>query len=440
MFLLAACMLSGISIVSAAPISEPSLLTLMQDVTSAIRQAKARYDSGNVTGAADLARKILAKYPDNADAKAILDQCIATEREEYEKAVGSMSVAELTNFQKKYPESEYGIDVSKRIADLPFWLDAKDKNTLDSYKQYLSESIHQMYKRDADDAIAELTVKQAFDAAVAANTIKAFEQFRSKYPDSAYDKQASNKIARLMADKFNSRSIYTDKNNALAYAKNEMTRDYVNNKYNKATEKKYSSSSSSSYSGSTYSSGSSSSRSSSSGSYSSSNGSNYSAPAKSIRFGLNMLVDMGTYSSYAGDLWYDAFPYTLGIGGLVRFGDQRYRLNFITGLKALFSYANTKYTVWESYSSYKETDRTKVTSLVIPLELNWNMLSTENFGMYLGIGYQAGFQKSQAMKVSFGMSWLHGDWSFYYIKYFKGPVYDSSELSPFMGMSYTYYF
>ena len=130
---MAACMLSGAFIVSAATVSEPSLLALMQDVKSAIRQAQARYDSGNVTGAADLARKILAKYPDNADAKAILDQCVATEREEYEKAVGSMSVAELTNFQKKYPESEYGIDVSKRIADLPFWLDAKDKNTLDSY-------------------------------------------------------------------------------------------------------------------------------------------------------------------------------------------------------------------------------------------------------------------------------------------------------------------
>lgn len=426
--------------ITARALTEPSIVALMQDVKSAVRQAQARYDSGNVSGAADLARKILAKYPDNADAKAILEQCIATEREEYETAVDNMSVAELTNFQKKYPNSEYGIDVSKRIADLPLWLDAKGKNTLDSYRQYLTESIHQMYKRDADEAINELTIKQAYDAAVAANTIKAFEQFRSKYPDSMYDKQASNKIARLMADKFNSRSTYTDKSNALAFAKNEMTRDYVNNKYNKATEKKSYSNSSSTYSNSRYFSSSSFGRSSTSSSNSSNYGSTVLKPKTSIRFGLNVSFDMGTYSKYAGDLWYDAFPYTIGIGGLFRFGDQRYRLNFITGVKALFSFANTKYTVWESYSSYDATDRTQVTSVVIPLELNWNILSSDNFGMYFGIGYQAGFQKSQAMKVSFGMSWLHGDWSFYYIKYFKGPVYENSEFSPFMGMSYTYYF
>lgn len=440
MFLLAVCLLPGRSIVSASPVSEPSLLTLMQDVKSAIRQAQARYDSGNVTGAADLARKILAKYPDNADAKAILDQCIATEREEYEKAVGSMSVTELTNFQKKYPESEYGIDVSKRIADLPFWLDAKDKNTLNSYEQYLSESIHQMYKRDADDAIAELTVKQAYDAAVAANTIKAFEQFRSKYPDSAYDKQASNKIARLMADKFNSRSTYTDKNNALAYAKNEMTRDYVNNKYNKATEKKYNSSSTSTYSNSTYSSN----RNNSSSSTSSSTAGVYRNTRvdsdKSIRLGIGFLGDFGMHSQYAGDLWYDSYPYSLGLSVLIRFGDQRKPINFITGIKALWSNANTKYTSWEGYGSYDYTDKTRVNEVVIPLEMNWNFLSHESIGMYLGIGYQLGTSSSRAIKFSFGVPWTHGDWNIYYIKYTKSPFHEDTGFTPYIGTSYTYYF
>lgn len=421
-------------------ITSPVGVYFMQDVKSAIRQAQARYESGNVTGAADLARKILAKYPDNSDAKAILDKCIATERKDYENAVSSLTVSELTGFQKKYPESDYGEDIANRIADLPLWLAAKGTNTIEAYNKYLSESSHKLYKEDADNAIADITVKQAFDAAIAANTIKAFEQFRSQYPNSKYDKDASNKIARLMADKFTSKSTYTDKSNALAYAMNEMTRDYVNNKYNKATEKRSSSSSSSSYSGSSSSSASSSGRSTSTGSNSGNYGRSIISSKTSIRFGFNVLADMGTYYNYSGDLWYDAFPYTFGLGGLVRFGDQRYRLNFITGLKVLFSNANTKYTVWESYSSHKETDRTQVTSFVIPLELNWNMLSTDNFGMYLGIGYQAGFQKSQAMKISFGMSWLHGDWSFYYLKYFKGPVYEKSDLSPFMGTSYTYYF
>ena len=437
-FLLAACMLSWAFIVSAATVSEPSLLALMQDVKSAIRQAQARYDSGNVTGAADLARKILAKYPDNADAKAILDQCVATEREEYEKAVGSMSVAELTNFQKKYPESEYGIDVSKRIADLPFWLDAKDKNTLDSYKQYLSESIHQMYKRDADDAIAELTVKQAYDAAVAANTIKAFEQFRSKYPDSVYDKQASNKIARLMADKFNSRSTYTDKSNALAFAKNGMTWDYVNNKFNKATRKSnttsYNSSSFTSSqrtTGNTYSYGTSS--------------STYSSPTvvkepSSIRFGMKFYADLGSYSKYDGDFWYSGTPFSLGAGIGVRFGDHRWPLNFKLGVNALYTNSTMTFTYWYNYSHDKQTVTDKKVTAVIPVELNWNMFRGNSAAFFIGVGYHYGIQTSRALKVTCGAAWLKGEWEIYYMKYFKGPLYESGQYSPFIGTGYTYYF
>ncbi len=438
MFLLAACLLAGMSIVSAAPVSEPSLLVLMQDVKSAIRQAQARYDSGNVTGAADLARKILAKYPDNADAKAILDQCIATEREEYEKAVGSMSVTELANFQKKYPESEYGVDVSNRIADLPLWLDAKDKNTLDSYKQYLSESTHQIYKSDADDAIAELTVKQAYDSAVAANTIKAFEQFRSKYPDSAYDKQASNKIARLMADKFNSRSTYTDKNNALAYAKNEMTRDYVNNKYNKATEKKYSSSSSSSYSGSTSSSSSGYNRSTSTASTVTNK--NVSNPA--VMFGIDASLE-----------WYPNNSF-LGVGPIIRIG--RYQSPIFATIAAKYSYASYKstYTDYSHDYYYGYQDITLQGSgsyLSLPVTINWDMLASLGIepGFYMGIGYvynallesqsESAYKNPSAWLLQMGGCGRHFDFKFgatFYSKGFTNSNRVDDSILFYLGMSY----
>lgn len=424
--------------ITARALTEPSIVALMQDVKSAVRQAQARYDSGNVSGAADLARKILAKYPDNPDAKAILEQCIATEREEYEKAVDNMSVAELTNFQKKYPNSEYGIDVSKRIADLPLWLNAKGKNTLDSYRQYLTESIHQMYKRDADEAINELTIKESFDAAVAANTIKAFEQFRSKYPDSVYDKQASNKIARLMADKFNSRSTYTDKSNALAFAQNEMTRDYVNNKFNKATQKSnttsYNSSSSTSSqrtTGSTYSYGTSS--------------STYSRPTvvkepSSIRFGIKFYADLGFYSKYDGDFWYSGTPFSLGAGIGVRFGDHRWPLNFKLGVNALYTSSTMKFTYWYDYSHNEETVKNKKVAAVIPIEFNWNMFRGNSAAFFIGVGYHYGVQTSHALKVTCGAAWLKGEWEIYYMKYFKGPLYESGQYSPFIGTGYTYYF
>ena len=449
MFLLAACLLYGISIVSAEPVSEPSLLALMQDVKSAIRQAQARYDSGNVTGAANLARKILAKYPGNADAKAILDQCIATEREEYEKAVGSMSVAELTNFQKKYPESEYGIDVSKRIADLPLWLDAKKKNTLDSYKQYLSESSHQIYKSDADYAIAELTVKQAYDAAVAVNTIKALEQFRRKYPNSAYDKQASNKIARIMADKFNSRSTYTDKINALVYAKNEMTRDYVNNKFNKATEKNSytSSSSSSKYSDNSGRSSSNSATRSTSNAYSSSNG--HVKKKSIVNFGIQGSFELGnlyqTYPSYLG-----------GLGVEMRVGATNNPINLIIGAKMgwasyEYSYEDRHYYGSKSWDYYYVTvsNAAKTTNFLIPVIVHWNFVKSNWAALYLGTGYQLGIplessnlygQQSHAMILDTGFGFRHFDMRFYYIKYFKSLFNDPKAINPILGISMTYFF
>ncbi len=449
LFILVLFVFAEATVAYSEPVSTPSLLMLMQDVKSAIRQAKARYESGNVTGAADLAKKILEKYPNNAEAKAVLDQCIATEREEYEKAVSSMSVSELANFQKKYPNSEYGIDVSKRIADLPSWLDAKEKNTIDSYRQYLSDSTHQVYKRDADEAINELTIKQAYDTAVAANTIKAFEQFRSKHPDSVYDKQASNKIARLMADKFNSKSTYADKNNALAYAKNEMTRDYVNNKYNKATEKKYSSSPSS-----TASSYGSSSRTTSS--YSSSlntsanNSYSYNSTIKResiVNWGIQGFFELGSAVSPS---------YSGGLGVEMRIGAISKPLNLLIGARIgwasyRYSYYEKQYygdRSWEYNSNYINASE-KTTNVFIPAILNWNFVNSDWVCWYLGAGYQFGIpisgntyigQLSHAFLLQSGFGFRHFDIRMYYINYFKSMFSDPEAKKPVIGFSMTYYF
>ena len=43
-----------------------------QDISSALRQAQARFDSGNETGGIELVNKVLAKYPDNKEAKELL--------------------------------------------------------------------------------------------------------------------------------------------------------------------------------------------------------------------------------------------------------------------------------------------------------------------------------------------------------------------------------
>lgn len=179
--------------------------------------------------------EILAKYPANTDAKAILDKCVAMERKDYTDAVASQSVASLDAFMKKYPDSAFREDVADRIDDLPLWLKAKGQNTIDSYKWYLAESEHRIYKQEADDAIADLSTSQAYFNSLRVNTIDALKQFRKDYPSSSYDKRASSKIARLMADKFTSESSYADKRMAMEYAADDETIRYVSDKYATAT-------------------------------------------------------------------------------------------------------------------------------------------------------------------------------------------------------------
>lgn len=169
--------------------------------------------------------EILAKYPANTDAKAILDKCVAMERKDYTDAVASQSVATLDAFMKKYPDSAFREDVADRIDDLPLRLKAKGQNTIDSYKRYLAESEHRIYKQEADDAIADLSTSQAYFNALRVNTIDALKRFRKDYPASSYDKRASSKIARLMADK----------RMAVEYAADDETIRYVSDKYATAT-------------------------------------------------------------------------------------------------------------------------------------------------------------------------------------------------------------
>lgn len=423
----------------------PNLSTLMQDVKSAIRQAEARYESGNVSGAADLARKILAKYPNNADAQAILDKCIATEKADYETAINSLDVDRLSAFLQKYPASSYKSDIERYIDDVPLWNIARKENSVDSYNKYLMASSHLLFKQDADDAIQEITVKQAFDAAMATNTIKGYENFRSSYPDSKYDKDASNKIARLLADNFTSKSTYADKNNALAYAKNEMTRDYVNNKFNKATSvsnSRSSSSSNTSYGSST--------------STRERSDERYSAPASSqglnesiVNFGIQGFIDFAGISSLSP-------TYLGGVGLEMRIGKVSNAINLLVGAK--LGWASFEYSYYEKqyYGSktweydYVDVENSgKTTNLLIPIILNWNFVKSDWACWYLGLGYQYGVpidastssgQQSHAIIIQNGIGFRHFDARIYYTNYPTSLFVDTTAKSPQFGLSMTYYF
>lgn len=156
---------------------------------------------------------------------------------------------------------------------------------------------------------------------------------------------------------------------------------------------------------------------------------------KYIRLGINFLWDYGVLS--ATETEYGVFPFSVGLGGLIRIGKSQNTFNITTGVRAIMSHVRIEH----GYLA-NDTSPTKLTvgEVLIPAELNWNFFTAEEGSMYLGAGYLYGFRLSSAYKLSFGSNIGRSDLSLYYIHYFKGPFRGYDDMSPFIGMSYTYYF
>lgn len=97
-----------------------------QDISSALRQAEARFTSGNETGAIELVTKVLQKYPDNQEAKALLEKFNKTisDRQidaDWQTALTTNTFEAYEQFRTKHPGSKYddtaSDNMAKRLAD-----------------------------------------------------------------------------------------------------------------------------------------------------------------------------------------------------------------------------------------------------------------------------------------------------------------------------------
>lgn len=97
-----------------------------QDISSALRQAQARFDSGNESGGIELINKILAKYPDNKEAKDMLAKFnqVIKDREieaDWKIALTQNTFESYQQFRSKHPGSKYddtaSDNMAKKLAD-----------------------------------------------------------------------------------------------------------------------------------------------------------------------------------------------------------------------------------------------------------------------------------------------------------------------------------
>lgn len=426
-------------------------LSAPQNIESAIRQVQARFDSGNIYGAWTLAEKVSEKYPDNDDVRNLLNNCISREAEDYRASIESLSVDKLKEYLQVYKDKARISDANERIQDLPLWNIARQTNSIAAYKDYISKSTYKKYESEAKSAIDGLQLEQDWKSAKNSNTFEAFEVFRKTHPMSKYDSDASNNMAKRLADQFTKNSTDVDKINAMGYATNEMTRDYVKNKFNTSrpkTSSSYGSSSStygsSSYSGS-YGSTNYSSRNTSYGSTSSMNYKNNSPVDKGFNIGIVGFIDEG-----------DAYSTILGGFGLEwRLWKFNSLFNVTTGVKIAWSEYSARYDrrvyygdkPYEYYLDYG-TVSGNATHVMIPAILNWNIYRGDIISLYVGAGYQCGFaisgnaaaSPSGSVVVQGGIGGRHADFRIYYTEYQNSPFIDRIAKTPVFGVSFTYFF
>lgn len=426
----------------ASELSSELAMSAPQNVESAIRQAQARYDSGNIYGAWTLAEKIADKYPDNQEVRNLITACISREAADYNSAVESLSVDMLKNYLNTYQYKARAADVNERIMDLPLWNEARTTNTIAAYNDYLASSDNKKYADAARAAIGSLQLEQDWKIAKGSNTFEAYDIFRKAHPLSKYDSEASNNMAKRLADKFTKNSKDEDKIRALGYATNEMTRDYVKNKFNSSRPKTTSSYSSSSSSSSRYSSSSGSSSSYGSyGNYGSHSSSLYGNSQQSSEKGFNI------GASILGE-WDCSRGFNCGIGLTWRLWRYNSMFNAMIGLRYMYS-VNTRSeysTDYYDYHSYLVKDFAN--QLSVPITVNWNILRGDTWGMYIGMGYEYGktfssnnaLDQTNSLLIKWGVGGRHWDWSMYFKKSYPTTLFLDKSNVGFLGMDLTYYF
>lgn len=342
-----------------------TIMSNAQDISSALRQAQARFDSGNETGGIELVNKVLAKYPENKEAQAL-----------------------LAKFNQVIKDREIDAD----------WKTAQTQNTFESYQQFRTKHPGSKYDDIASDNMAKKLADKFNVNSTYADRTKA-ESYAKKSMTKDY---IANKWKAAMAKKTTSTSSSYSSSSSYgssSTSSSTSTRSYNSSsstgssRYGSSYGSSYSSSSSSSYSGRSY------------NSYNTiPNKSKFAIGIegsveglKSVSTGWGLSMRIGAFNSL--------FNMTIG---------AKYQY---TSYQQLVSYSYDEYYNgwdWDYIYSYADYRR-KVNQFVFPFILNCNVAKKDNYAFYLGLGYEFGVISSDQYQFDYSF----GDYPFNESDYYR---------------------
>ena len=388
-----------------------------QDISSALRQAQARFESGNEAGGIELVNKVLAKYPDNQEAKNL-----------------------LAKFNQTIKDREIDAD----------WKTAQTQNTFESYQQFRTKHPGSKYDDIASDNMAKKLADKFNVNSTYADRTKA-ESYAKKSMTKDY---IANKWKAAMAKKTTSTSSSTSSTSSYN-SSSSSSRSY--NSSSSSSSSRYGSSYGSSSSSSTY----------GGRSYSSYN----SIPDKSkFAIGIEGTLDgleNSISTSWGLSMRIGAFNslFNLTIGAKYQYSTTYTDYHYYSDYDYSYKYGST-------YEYHSAWHKHKASQFTIPIIVNWNVARTEYFGYYLGVGYEQGliisqkhnyeptedgfdynvyinhedYQRSRQLAlptksiiIQTGFAGRHWDGKLYYKIYTNSNSYLAADPGAF-GMALTYYF
>lgn len=340
------------------------------------------------------------------EAKAAIEDITAVS--EWQKVKTTTSLAEVQAYIQKYPNASSISDAKKKEHELKGVQYYNNGNLASAYREFTEAGgkyALSFNNRLAFDKCLEYNVFSLLSSYSKESDLSAF---LIKYPNSTYSTQVSNWIAIAKAKEF---SMYTGEytyKSALAYAKDETTRNQVKGCY-EAKQREYS---------------------------------QYKKEQRRIKrrrdggiinFGIEFSDIAFNPSVYSDDDY--VMYYNVGAG--IKLGNYKSPIQFEIGAKPGLSL----YTLW-----YGSEDETKITfHLPLYARLKIGLGGGYSSKWYIdGIGYyniikDSFLEGDYSMSAGLGVSWRHWDWRILYYKQDIGTKNTYGDYK-FLGTSFGYYF
>lgn len=179
------------------------------EIAANMRQAKHLMEKGDYVAAKRKLERVLELDKDHLEAKTLLAECErkieaqkAAELKELTNAVDEGTEQALRSFIERYPEGFYKEQAEKYLQDLPLWAFARHRGTKEAYLDYLSNSIIQGYKNEAEQAIRVIDAEAAWEVCKKNKTIEGLEAYIDEYSNTPFENEAKFELYLIKAEDF----------------------------------------------------------------------------------------------------------------------------------------------------------------------------------------------------------------------------------------------